>query len=315
MKRFRREEVERHCVGDEWPEFLGEVALGQSFAVETVGCGVNGPIRVTGVQAGDAVAVHVEHIDIEGPFVAGSHGPLGDDWPSVPLEYRDGYFYWPRHFRLKASPSVGNVALLPEPTPEVLALCRECRYFGKRFPNRIGWRRVVRPHRGKLAHQDCWAVAPGAVVHMKSAVDGAGLCVDDVHAYIGQGELGQVGIEVNATVRLRVERSTGWRVDWPLIETEDEIMVFCGWSWLGDDHPRWNYVDVVREAYAALRAVVSAKAHCSEEEANSLVATGANLRNCALYGLGEGLATKRSDALPDDIAVVACLPKDAFVRE
>ena len=53
-------------------------------------------------------------------------------------------------------------------------------------------------------------------MHLKACVDGAGICLDDVHGYIGQVELAFAGIEVRARVQLRVERSEGWRVDWPM---------------------------------------------------------------------------------------------------
>jgi len=59
-------------------------------------------------------------------------------------------------------------------------------------------------------------------------VDGAGVCAADVHGYIGQGE-------VAANVCLRVDRSEGWLVDWPLIETDDEIMLICSNQNLSDE--------------------------------------------------------------------------------
>lgn len=70
-------------------------------------------------------------------------------------------------------------------------------------------------------------MSAGSIIHLKAQVDGAGLCVADVHGYIGEGEVAFAGIEVAANVTMRVERSQGWLVDWPLIETGDEIMVFC----------------------------------------------------------------------------------------
>jgi acetamidase/formamidase len=316
MQVFERDAVKTHCVGAEWPEFLGRVALGESFVVETVEDGVNGPIAIDGVKAGDAIAVHVEAIELEGPFKAPNGGPFVEGMSDpVPLECRDGYFCWPKHFRLEAKPSVGNVAVLPEPTDEMLEVARTEQYgpnVGK--PNPWGWRRIVRAARGKHCHQDCWAVTEGAVVHIKARVDEAGLCMDDVHGYIGQGELAFAAIETSARVQVRVERSEDWFVDWPIIETPDEIMVFSSFTALTPRRPRLKYVDVVREAYRALREVVAHRIGGTVEEANSIVATAADLRNCAIYGLGEGYVPKHKDVLPWDIAVVACLPKAVFVE-
>ncbi|MBN1401670.1 MAG: hypothetical protein JXA74_12575, partial [Anaerolineae bacterium] len=140
-----------------------------------------------------------------------------------------------------------------------------------------------------------------------------GLCLDDVHAYIGQGELAFAGIEVQARVQVRVERSLGWQVDWPLVETDDEIMVICSYTGFFPERPAMKYVDLVREAYRALREVVARRVGATVAEANSIVATAADLRNCALYGLGEGYIPQHRDLPPHDMAVAACLPKAVFL--
>src|SRR5579883_1236735 len=208
MRVFKRELVETHCVGAEWPTFCGRVELGEPFVIETQSLGANGPVEIAGVRAGDPIAIHVEAIEMEGPFSAPNGGPFMDG-PRPRLEYRDGAFIWPNHFRLKAEPSIGNVAILPEPTEEILAMSREYEYSGNTWPNDQGWRRVVRDPRGKHCHQDCRALGVGAMVHMNAQVDGAGVCLEDVHGYIGEGEMSYGAIEVNGRVRLRVERSTG----------------------------------------------------------------------------------------------------------
>jgi acetamidase/formamidase len=148
---------------------------------------------------------------------------------------------------------------------------------------------------------------------MKAQVDGAGLCLDDVHGYIGQGELGFAAIEVQASVTARVERSSGWFVDWPIIETADEIMVFGSYTSTYFQRPQLGYVDVVREAYRALREVVAHRIGGTIEDANSIVATAADIRNCALYGLGDYVQQEGKRGQADyDIALVACLAKDVF---
>jgi len=317
MQVFTRDLIQKHCVGAEWPDMLGRVELGESFVVETESCAPNGPIEISGVKAGEAIAIHIEKIEMIPPFEAPNGGPFFEGLgPPVALEYREGYFRWPSHFRLKAVPSVGNVAVLPELTDEVLQISRVLQ-FGpdKGKPNPRGWRTVVRDTRGKHCHQDCFAIQAGAIVHMRAQVDGAGLCVDDVHGYIGQGELAFAGIEVRASVQLRVERSTGWFVDWPLIETEDEIMVFSSYTSTYINRPKLAYVDVVREAYRALREVVAHRIGATVEDANSIVATAADIRNCALYGLGDYIQKEGKRGQPDyDIAVVACLPKAVFIK-
>jgi acetamidase/formamidase len=315
VKVFERELTQTHCVGDLWPKFVGQGEVGESFVMETAPEASNGPVAVSGVKAGDNIAIHIENIEIVGdadgkPFTAPNGGPFHEGCgPGVPLKYRDGCFYWPGHFRLKACPSVGNVAVLPEPTEEILAMSREYDYDGRQWKNEAGWRRVVKQARDRHCHQDCWAITAGVVVHMKARVDGAGLCMSDVHAYIGQGEMAFAGIEVDARVQVKVERSGDWFIDWPLIETKDEIMVVTSFSTAYSHRPVLEYVDLVREAYRAIREVVAAKAGCTIEEANSIVATAVDVRNCAIYGL-RGFITGEKTVM--DFAVAACLPKYVF---
>ncbi|HIJ66418.1 MAG TPA: hypothetical protein HPP77_10760 [Candidatus Hydrogenedentes bacterium] len=308
MKRFARDLIQKHCVGAEWPDMIDCVELGESFLVETERFNMaNGPIAVKGVDVGDAVAVNVEHVDILPPFSAPNGGPfpegMGD---SPPLEYANGYFAFPKNFRLKARPSVGNIAVLPEPTNRIRELIRTD------HANR-GWRRIVNDPRAKHCHQDCQYLGVGSKIHLRAQVDSAGICVADVHAFIGQGEVAFAGIEVNANVQLRVEKSDGWLVDWPLIETEDEIMLFCSDTNILEGTTDQQYVDVVREAYRAMREVVASRINGTIEEANPIVATALDIRNCALYGLGNYIQKAgKTEANDQDIAVVACLPKDVF---
>lgn len=142
------------------------------------------------------------------------------------------------------------------------------------------------------------------------------MCLADAHGYIGQGETAFAGIEVSSSVQLRVERSAGWYVDWPLIETEDEIMVFCSDTNVLDGRDDVEYVDVVRTAYKVMREVVAARMGCTIAEANAIVAAALDIRNCAVYGLAnyiqkEGKQPAKGDV---DIAIVGALPKSVFAK-
>jgi hypothetical protein len=76
-----------------------------------------------------------------------------------------------------------------------------------------------------------------------------------------------------------------------------------------------TYVDVVRQAYWAMREVVAARVGGTIEEVNSIVATALDIRNCALYGLDNYIQKEGKTDQPDrDIAIVACLPKSIFAE-
>jgi len=294
---------------------LGAVNLGESFIVETVEVGPTGPIEVKEISKGDAISIHIEKIEMEPPYRAPNGGPfyLGCG-ELISLELKDGYFHWPSNFRLKSEPSVGNIAVLPEFTEEIEELCRYKMYGPSPFEKHPkGWRRVVRDTRGKHCHQDCSFLKHGSIIHMRANVDGAGVCADDIHGYIGEGELAFAGIEVRGSVQMRIERCTDWHVDWPLIETENEILVICSYSVTTVRRPVMNYTDLVKLAYRNMREIVSKKANCSIQQANSIVAAACGIRNCALYGLEgyiEGL--KNGPQYPTEISLAGCMPKSIF---
>ena len=57
--------------------------------------------------------------------------------------------------------------------------------------------------------------------------------------------------------------------------------------------------------------VVAARIGASLEEANTIVATAVDIRNCALYGLAGFIDDGRSPQT-SDLAIVAALPKSVF---
>lgn len=316
MQLFSRNLIETHCPGLEWPDYVGSVALGESFVIETERFNrSNGPIAIEGIRAGDSLAVRIESIEMAPPFEAPNGGPFFEGMgESVPLEYRDGVFLFPSGIELRAEPSVGNVAVLPAPSTSILALSRRDLGAARQGHRGWGWRGVVNDPRGRHCHQDCRCLAVGSTIHLKAQVDAAGLCLADVHGYIGQGELAFSAIEVAARVQLRVQRSEGWHVDWPLIVTDEEVMVFCSDTNMLEGATDQQYVDVVRQAYRQMRIVVAKRIGSTIADANPIVASALDIRNCALYGLGDFIQSNdiKSHAPDRDIALVGVLPRSVF---
>lgn len=316
IKVFTRDMIHKHCVGVEWPEFLGEVETGESFIIETERFNmVNGPVAVKGIFAGDLIAVYIEAIEILPPFFSPNGGPFLEGMgEQVPLEYMNSQYHFPNNLVLKSVPSVGNIAILPFPTDRTLTISRHDLGPPSHGHRGWGWRGIVNDPRGKHCHQDCRYLSAGSVIHMKTQIDRVGLCLADVHGYISQGELAFAGIEVAASVQVRVEKSEGWYIDWPLIETDDEIMIFCSDQDLDNPTTQREYVDVVRLAYQEMRTVVAEKIGGTISDANPIVATALDIRNCALYGLGNFIQKegKQPGQKDNDIALVGCLPKSIF---
>ena len=69
-------------------------------------------------------------------------------------------------------------------------------------------------------------------------------------------------------------------------------------------------MDLVRETYRALREVVAARIGGTLTEANTIVATCLDIRNCALYGLGNYIQKDgKTNQADGDVAVIGVLPK------
>jgi acetamidase/formamidase len=71
---------------------------------------------------------------------------------------------------------------------------------------------------------DCPDVRPGNTLKLPVFRPGALFGLGDVHAVQGDGEVCGVAIEVNAVVTLRFDLEKGRKIDWPRIESADEIM-------------------------------------------------------------------------------------------
>jgi hypothetical protein len=69
-----------------------------------------------------------------------------------------------------------------------------------------------------------------------------------------------------------------------------------------------------RQAYREMRKLVADRIGGSISDANPIVATALDVRNCALYGLGNYVQKdgKQPDEPDRDIAIVGVLPKSVF---
>ena len=79
-------------------------------------------------------------------------------------------------------------------------------------------------HGGNL---DTRLLREGAAVAFRAHQPGLGLAAGDVHAAMGDGELGGTGIEIAGRVQLSVERYTGPVGSWPLLFADDAAHVLA----------------------------------------------------------------------------------------
>jgi acetamidase/formamidase len=184
---------------------------------------ITGPIYVEGAQAGDALKIEI--IDIRLPDIGWTSAKRGsgmfEDWlqRSSPItkfsKISSGKVFYAlkdgRMIEIPAKPFVGTIGL--SPAFEAISTI---------IPERHG------------GNMDVPDICAGNTLYLPVAVKGALLGLGDVHAVQGDGEICGTAVEVSSKVTLRVKLKKDKKLDWPRIESRDEIMTVCSARPLGD---------------------------------------------------------------------------------
>lgn len=70
-------------------------------------------------------------------------------------------------------------------------------------------------------NMDCKIIAEGSSVYLPISVEGSLLSLGDIHAVMGDGEIGVSGAEIGALVDVKVEVIDSLKIKNPILETED----------------------------------------------------------------------------------------------
>lgn len=147
---------------------------------------LTGPIYVEGAEPGDALAVHIEHIELVGH---GAHGIIPNfgilEWESLPLHFftpEAGKIKWLRGIEIAVRPSLGAIGVSPAdgPIPSI-------------YPG---------DHGGNM---DTKYACAGSTLYFPVFHPGAGLVMGDCHQIQSDGELCGVAPETDAEVTLTVD--------------------------------------------------------------------------------------------------------------
>jgi amidase len=225
---------------------------------------VTGPIAIEGAQAGDALLVAIEAIELDAAGWAGGHAhvnPLGPGRVPRPLgrrvAVRDGRVEFSERFVLPAAPMIGCLGVAPVSPPGGAPTSGQMGRFG-----------------GNL---DQPVMGPGTTVHLPVAVPGALLYVGDVHARQGDGELSGVGLEIAATVTLRVELVRGRAPSWPWAAWDGRLAVMTS-----DE----DFTVARREACEAMVTALERSFGLEPAEAMALLSISGDMRMGQTMGRG-----------------------------
>lgn len=167
-----------------------------------------GPIYVNGAEPGDTLKVTVNAIKLAeqgvacclegegvlGSRITGSHTKI--------IQVKDGRAYFAPGIEIPVNAMIGVIGVAPEGEP-----------VNAGTPGRHG------------GNMDNTMITEGAVLYFPVAKEGALLALGDVHAVMGDGEIGVSGLEIPAEVSLTIELIKGRQYEYPVLENSESFSV------------------------------------------------------------------------------------------
>lgn len=195
---------------------------------------ITGPIYVKGAKPGDVLLIEV--VDISTPdlgvtvVMPGFGGLEGWLQPSPPLtkfsKIIDGKAIYTlndgRKINIPIKPFIGTIGV--SPASEAISTITPGRHGG---------------------NMDVPDVCSGNKLYLPVAVEGALIGVGDVHAVQGDGEICGTAIEIPSIITMKIDLIKKKKIDWPRIESPDEIMTVCSARPL-EDAVRLAFLELIK---------------------------------------------------------------------
>lgn len=195
---------------------------------------ITGPLFIEGAKAGDALKIEIINVELPNVGWTSARTTVGEvaNWvslPSPPTKFSKidhGKVAFPlkdrRVIEISIRPFVGTIGV--SPAFEAISTTTPGRHGG---------------------NMDASDICTGNILYLPVAVDGALLGLGDVHAVQGDGEISGTAVEVPAKVTLKVRLEKNRQLDWPRIESKDEIMTVCSSKPL-EDAARLAFLELIR---------------------------------------------------------------------
>jgi amidase len=167
-----------------------------------------GPILVEGAQPGDIlkVTIHKIRLDSRGTVVSGEElGILGGilkDTHTKIIPVQDGKALFSDEIQIPTKPMIGVIGVAPQDGS-----------INTGTPGKHG------------GNMDNTMVAEGAVLYFNDEVPGALFALGDVHAVMGDGEIGVSGLEIPAKINITLEVVKGRSIEGPMLENSEHWSV------------------------------------------------------------------------------------------
>ena len=169
-----------------------------------------GPIYIEGAEPGDTLKVTIEKIDIEdfGVVSCGDDcGPLAKYLVGNHLEIvdiKDGFADFLGKYKIPLHKMIGVIGVAPSDEAKRTS-----------YPGRHG------------GNMDTNMITEGTVLYLPVAVPGALLAMGDVHAVMGDGEVGGSGLEIPANITFTIEVIPGKSYEFPIAEDDSTFCIIA----------------------------------------------------------------------------------------
>ena len=218
-----------------------------------------GPIYVNGVKPGDVLKVEILDIKVGRKGVICTVEGCGALWDTSSFrtkvfDVKDNKVKF-NDLELNIDPMIGVIGLASED----VTIPTGCSYeYG--------------------GNMDCNLIKKGTICYFPVSVDGALLSLGDLHALMGDGEVCGTGIEIDGVVTVKVSIIKNFKLNFPLIETEDAYYVNT-YGKSATDAIQKGYKEMQRlvtnaynmdntdaTLYLSMQAIVSANQACLGED-------------------------------------------------
>lgn len=224
MKVVSREHVIYQMFGEEPPVMT--VKPGEEIVFETYDCyggrllpedstfadfdrrfgnPATGPVFVEGAMPGDMLKIEIKKIDL-GPVGILDIGKNSGALTGVvkkPVIQRipvsEGVLTYKEKVRIPVKPMIGVIGTAPLGVPVRTMTSMD--------------------HGGNM---DCTKITEGAVLYLPVFVEGGLLALGDLHGIMGDGEIGNCGLEIEGRVTLRVSLEKEMRLPYPMLENDGQ---------------------------------------------------------------------------------------------
>ena len=246
------------------------------------GMPMTGPIFVEGAAPGDALAVHIDKIDVadigwtDVMIGRGAVGELITEAEVRTFQIEGGAIDFGFGVRLPLTPMIGAIGTAPADHA-----------LNAGIPGTHG------------GNMDCTLIRPKSTLYLPVNIPGAMLGLGDLHAAMGDGEVGNAGLEVSGSVTLRLAVVKEHGLPLPLIDTGTTVSSIAS---------ALELEKAARQAVQGMVRWIERSTELGINDAAMLVSIAGDLRICQMVN---NVMTCRMD-MPKDVLTAMGIQLLAF---